>query len=74
MNIGEVHSVEIVGGSVRIPKVQSVLKETFGLADLSKTLNGVNLFFSLPLFFSILTWRYHRTKLRFLDLYFMQLS
>lgn len=74
MNIGEVHSVEIVGGSVRIPKVQSVLKETFGLADLSKTLNGVNLFFSLPLFFSILTWRYHRTKLRFLDLYFMQLN
>jgi molecular chaperone DnaK (HSP70) len=39
--VEEVGSMEVVGGSVRIPKVQAVLKQTLGLPELSKTLNGV---------------------------------
>ncbi len=36
-----VSSIEVVGGSVRIPKLQSMIKETFNIeGDLSKTLNG----------------------------------
>lgn len=43
MTIEAVNSIEIVGGSVRIPMVQTKLKNTFGLAELSKTLNGVHM-------------------------------
>lgn len=34
----DIHSVEIVGGATRIPAVQALIKETFGI-EISRTLN-----------------------------------
>eukprot|EP01087_Luapelamoeba_hula_P008852 TRINITY_DN2246_c0_g1_i3.p1 TRINITY_DN2246_c0_g1~~TRINITY_DN2246_c0_g1_i3.p1 ORF type:complete len:996 (-),score=275.07 TRINITY_DN2246_c0_g1_i3:47-2653(-) len=36
----EITAVEIVGGGVRVPKVQAVLREAAGVEELSKHLNG----------------------------------
>jgi len=40
VSINEVSSVEIVGGNIRIPRVQAALKEALGISELSRTLNG----------------------------------
>ena len=40
MTLEDIHAVELIGGSVRIPKVQTVLKEKIGEKELGMHLNG----------------------------------
>jgi len=40
LTMANISSVEIVGGGVRVPKVQAILKEALGIEELQKHLNG----------------------------------